>query len=253
MNSFSFSSRTFATLAVFSLFSGGTAFAESPSAETILKESDRARGGVDSGLTWTVTVDTQEEGSSTKQTYKVRAKELNAVAVCSAPANKRDETLLFNDRTLWFYKPGLKKPVPISARQKLSGQAANGDIASTNYARDYDGKIVGEEAIDGKPTYKLELQAKNKNVTYDKIRYWVDKQKLVGVKAEFLTLKGETFKTATFEYDNALKVEGKMYPFVSKMSIVDAVTSGNKTNISYTKPSTEAHADSVFNVNNLTR
>ena len=41
----------------------------------------------------------------------------------------------------------------ISARQRLTGLAANGDIASTNYARDYEGTIVGEEVVDGEPTW----------------------------------------------------------------------------------------------------
>jgi hypothetical protein len=224
-----------------------------PSAEEILKEADRARGGIAEGLTWTVRVDSTEEGTQTDRTYSVKAKGLNAVAVCQAPARLKGETLLFNDRTLWFFKPGLKKPVPISARQRLSGQAANGDIASTNYARDYEGTIVGEETIAGQKTWKLELQARTKNVTYDKIRYWVDKEKRVGVKADFLTLKGEMFKSATFEYNNVLKNAGKAFPFVSKMTILDAVTTGNKTVITYTSPAPEAHADSAFNVNNLAR
>jgi hypothetical protein len=229
------------------------AAAPAPAAEELLKSADRSRGGVADGLTWTVRVESVEDGTPTDRTYSVRAKDLNALAVAQAPARVKGETLLFNDRTLWFFKPGLKKPVPISARQKLSGQAANGDIASTNYARDYEGTVVGEENVEGKPAWKLNLQARGKNVTYDKIRYWVDKEKLVGVKAEFLTLKGELFKTATFEYANELKTAGKAYPFVSKMVIVDAVTSGNKTSITYTTPSPEPQADSVFNVNNLAR
>jgi hypothetical protein len=232
----------------------GIAFpADKPSAEDLLKSADRARGGIAEGLTWTVKVDSVEDGTRTDRTYRVRAKDLNAVAVCEAPARLKGETLLFNDRTLWFFKPGLKKPVPISARQRLSGQAANGDIASTNYARDYEGTIVGEEDVGGRKAWKLELKARNKNVTYDQIRYWVDKEKLVGVKADFLTLKGEAFKTATFEYENTLKNVGKTFPFVSKMIIVDTVTTGNTTTITYTKPAPEAHADSLFNVNNLAR
>ena len=59
--------------------------------------------------------------------------------------------MLFNDRIIWFVKPGLRRPVSISARQRLSGDAANGDIASTNYARDYEGTLAGEEAVNGEP------------------------------------------------------------------------------------------------------
>ena len=36
----------------------------------------------------------------------------------------------------------------ISLNQNTAN-AANGDIATTNYARDYEGTVVGEEAVDG--------------------------------------------------------------------------------------------------------
>ena len=60
--------------------------------------------------------------------------------------------MLFNDRTIWFIKPGLRKPVSISARQRLVGDAANGDIATTNYARDYDGATLATtRSAEGQP------------------------------------------------------------------------------------------------------
>ena len=46
---------------------------------------------------------------------------------------------------------------------------------------------------------------------------------------------------------------GKEYPFVSKMTIVDAMKAADKTVVSYQSPKAEKHADSLFNVNNLVR
>ena len=54
-----------------------------------------------------------------------------------APLNSKGARMLQVERNMWLTKPGLKKPVPISPRQRLSGQAAIGDIAATNYAKDY--------------------------------------------------------------------------------------------------------------------
>jgi hypothetical protein len=240
-------------LSMAAFFSLNSVAMANPTALELLKASDRARGGIDQGVTWTVKVESTEEKQSGERIYRVKAKDLNALAECESPARLKGETLLFNDRTLWFFKPGLKKPVPISARQRLSGQAANGDIASTNYARDYEGQLVGEETLDGKSAWKLDLKAKSKNVTYDQIRYWIDKDRKVGIKAEFLTLKGETFKSAAFEYNNTLTHGGTTFPFVSKMIITDAIATQNKTTITYTKPEAQVHADSDFNVNNLAR
>ena len=224
-----------------------------PTAEDLLKESDRARGAAEEGVSWEIDLETFEGASTNKVRYLVKVKGVDALAEAMAPARNKGEMYLFNDRTIWFFKPGLKKPVAISARQKLMGQAANGDIASTNYYRDYAGKIVGSDTVDGQDTWKLELKAKAKNVTYDGIRYWISKKDRLGVKAEFLTVSGEMFKSAIFEYGNKVTQGGKSYPFVSKMTIVDAVNAANKTIITYFEPKQEKHADSIFNVNNLLR
>jgi hypothetical protein len=133
------------------------------------------------------------------------------------------------------------------------GQAANGDIASTNYARDYEGKIVGTETVNGQATWKLELKAKAKNVTYDQIRYWISKKEKLGIKAEFLTVSGDVFKRASFEYKNKIETDGKRMPFVSKMTITDAVNEKQVTTLNYKSPRPEKHPDSIFNVNNLLR
>lgn len=226
-----------------------------PSAEDLLKDADRARGGTKDGVTWDIEVEEiSADGESNKVSYLVKVLDNDALAEAQAPARNKGEMMLFNDRNLWFFKPGLKKPVSISPRQKLMGQAANGDIASTQYYRDYDGQVVGEEMIGGVATWKLDLKAKAKNVTYDRITYWIAKDKRVGIKSDFLTVSGELFKTATFEYANTLKdKDGKSYPFVSKMFIIDALNKANKTNLVYSSPKLEAHAASLFNVNNLVR
>ena len=227
--------------------------AADPTAEELLKEADRARGAADEGITWEIDLETFEGTNTNKVRYLVKVKGVDALAEATVPARNKGEMYLFNDRTIWFFKPGLKKPIAISARQKLMGQAANGDIASTNYYRDYEGKVVGSEMINGEDTFKLELKAKAKNVTYDGIRYWISKKDRLGIKAEFLTVSGEMFKSATLEYKNTVATDGKSLPFVSKMTIVDAVNAANKTVISYFEPKGDKHADSIFNVNNLLR
>ncbi len=224
-----------------------------PTAEQLLKDSDRARGAIGTGLSWEIDVETLDDGSTNKVHYMVKVKGVDALAEATEPARNKGEMMLFNDRNLWFFKPGIKKPVAISARQKLMGEAANGDIASTNYFRDYDGKIVGEEKVEGQDAWKLELKAKAKNVTYDGIRYWITKKDRLGIKSEFLTVSGEMFKSALIEYKNTIKIEGKDLPFVSTMTIVDSLKPANKTWIRYSLPRAEEHADSLFNVNNLIR
>ena len=233
----------------------GKGLAADPTAEEILKDADRGRGSaaVTEGIAWDVIVDANDGSTHSSLTYAVKVKGADALAEATAPARNKGETMLFNDRNIWFFKPGLKKPVAISPRQKLMGQASNGDIASTNYARDYEGTITGSQKINGNDTWKIELKAKAKNVTYDRIRYWVNKQDRVGIKAEFLTLGGELFKVATFEYKNKIEAGGKQIPFVSTMTITDAVNTKAKTVLNYKSPKPSKLPDALFNVNNLVR
>lgn len=246
--------RYFYLILAFSLL--GAAPTKMPSAEELLKVADRARGAVvaTEGITWNIKVNSEDGSNTNTISYIVQVKGNDALAEATAPPRSKGELLLFNDRNLWFFKPGnTRKPVAISPRQKLMGQASNGDIASTNYYRDYDGTVVGEEKIGDTATWKMELKAKAKNVTYDKIIYWVSKQDKLGVKADFLTVSGEKFKSATFEYKNKMHIKGDQYPFVSKMTITDALNPKSITTISYMEPKQENHPDSRFNVNNLVR
>lgn len=226
-----------------------------PSANELLKESDRSRGAVEEsgGVTWKAHILSEERGMQTNIEYLIKVKGDNALAEALSPARNKGQLTLFNRRQVWFYKPGLKKPISVSARQKLSGQAANGDIASTQYARDYFGQIVGEDIINGIPTYRLKLKAQSKDITYDQIDYWISKEKKLGVKAEFLTLSGEVFKRASFEYKNHLTMGGRSYPFISKMIITDAKNPKNFTVLNYQNPQEDRHSLNIFNVNNIMR
>ncbi len=225
-----------------------------PIADALLRESDRARGGLEQGITWTIAVEASEEGSTTHSAWIVRARGDDALAEALSPPRRKGERMLFNDRTIWFLKPGLRRPISISARQRLQGEAANGDISSTNYARDYAGTIAGEDDVGGEPAWRLELKARSKEVTYDRIRYWISKKRRLGLKAEFLTVGGEVFKSASFEYGNRVKLPGSGdIEFVSRMTIRDAMGAGNVTVLEFQSPRAETHAPSVFNVNNVVR
>lgn len=233
----------------------GSLAASQPNAQELLAQSDRARGAAAGtmGLTWVANVTVQENGVKNEILYEIKVRGDDALAIAKAPPRQKGETILFNDRVLWFVKPGLKKPVSVSARQRLVGQMSNGDIASTRYARDYEPSFDGDENVNGQPAWRLELKAKAKNVTYDRIRYWVTKKDFLAVKADFLTLEGKVFKSATFEYRSVLAVAGKKVPFVSEMRIVDAAKSENYSLIKYQEPREVQLSASEFNVNNLLR
>jgi len=239
--------------AVFLMLSLGTVQAEERTVKDILQHADRARGNLE-GIIWNISITTNEEGKAETRGLLVKVKGDNTLARYTSPPAYNDRMVLMVDRNMWFIRSGLKKPVSISPRQKLMGDAANGDIASTNYAADYAGVLTGEEPVRGEACYVLDLKAAGKNVTYDRIRYWVAKERLVGVKAEFFTLSGKLFKTAEFRYDNRVRIrDNEEIPFVSELVIRDAIQQDKVTTLTYSHIKFQQIPDSTFNLNVLVR
>ena len=218
----------------------------------ILVKADQARGNVE-GIEWKIKLESIENGREQSRGLRVKACNLNSLAEFLSPPKVKGRKLLMLDRNMWFVKPGLRKPVPISPRQKLMGGASNGDIASTNYAGDYEPASVSDDTVNGEPCYLLDLRAADKKVTYDRIKYWVSKKRLIGVRAEFFTVSGKMFKSAAFEYENSIMVKGKPQLFISKMVITDAIVKENITTMTYEKVKIKKIPDSTFNLNLLVR
>jgi outer membrane lipoprotein-sorting protein len=249
-------SRRHITLAAFALATStlfcGSANAEQ-NAQAILASSDISRGGgSDTGLSWEVL--TTSSGTNSEeladQRLRVKASRTSSLSEVLEPHSNKGSKMLQVDRNMWISKPGLKKPVAISARQRLSGQASVGDVAATNYAKDYTPRYLQEEKVGDEPCHVLELTSKNAQTTYDRINYWVSIPRGVAVKAEFLSLSGKKLKSAEFEYKNVVKVAGKTIPFVSKMVISDALTDA-KTTLTFQRISTKGVTSSDFDVANL--
>lgn len=218
----------------------------------ILIEADKARGNLE-GVQWLAEIASIEKGRKQFRALEIKNRGTNTLAKFVSPARVKGRKLLMLDRNMWFIKPGLRKPVPISPRQKLMGGASYGDIASTNYAGDYAATFIAKEAINGEPCYLFDLVATLKKSTYARIRYWISEGRLVGVKSDFYSVSGKLFKSATFEYDNRIAIDGAPHLFVSKMTISDALAEENVTTLSYSKIKLKNIPDSTFNLNLLIR
>ena len=240
------------SLALALLFCSGTQLAfGAPDAATLLKESDQARGGGLPGITWEIRL-VSRDGSRTDEPQRLQVKAVgeSSAAETLEPARSKGGKLLQVERNMWLSRPGLSKPIPISPRQRMSGQASNGDIAATNYAGDYDAQLDGEESIDNEPCYVLNLTARNKRTTYDRIRYWVAQKQRTALKAEFYSLSGKLIKTARFENANMIEHDGKKWPFVSRMTIRDALIDA-ETTMEYSAIKASSIAPAEFDLGQL--
>jgi len=238
-----------------SLFFGGAAnAADTPDIDHILQITDLVRGGGTPGIEWNLKITSSEpEKDDRVVDLIVRAAGDDSLAETVAPARSAGTRLLQLGQNMWYANRNIQKAVSISSRQKMTGQAANGDIAATNYVKDYDAVFLREDSFDGEAVYVLDLTAKNRFVTYDRIIYWVSRERLVPVKAEFYTVSGKLFKTAVFETGNVLKNGENQNPFISRMTIRDAINTSNYSVLEYSSPKLQRFSKDVFSVALLTR
>jgi len=118
-----------------------------------------------------------------------------------APARDAGKLMLRHGFDLWFYDPATRASVRISPQQRLLGQASNGDVMSTNLARDYRAERAGTETVkDGegqsRQTVRLRLTALRTDVPYALVDYWIDAASQRPVMARFYTTEGRLLKTA---------------------------------------------------------
>ena len=131
----------------------------------------------------------------------------------AAPARDMNKLMLKTGNELWFYDPSSQASVRISPRQRLLGQAANGDVVTVNLAKDYHAQLVDDEEMDDgdrihRHCHKLSLSAAAPDVTYDSIDMWIDVENSRPVKAKFYAESGQLLKTAYYRaYQRQLEVE----------------------------------------------
>lgn len=198
-------------------------------AAEIVRQADLARRPGES-FVWTVTI-TNQEGNRppTVDGFEIYVKGTRVLVRFVAPPRNVGRSLLALDRDLWIYLPDAGKPVRIPMAQRLVGQVANGDVARTDYAGDYTATLRGEEAVDGVPCHVLDLTARAKDVTYAAIKYWVARDGLRPVKAQFYAGTGTLLKTGLF--DRYQPFNGRS--LATRFTLVDAIRKDKRSTMEF--------------------
>jgi outer membrane lipoprotein-sorting protein len=117
-------------------------------------------------------------------------------ALFLAPASDKGRSTLRLGENMWLYIPNVGKPIRITSLQSVVGGVFNNaDILSLDYAEEYTVERLDESGRE----YLLYLKAKTKEVAYDRLKMWVDKEKKLPTKIECLTEKNLLIKTLYFK------------------------------------------------------
>lgn len=230
------------------LLSAAPALAE-PSADEILRRADEIRFPQE-GFEVVVRIRTTEEGRTDERLYKVLSKgNENSLVLTVEPAAERGQILLMKGRDLWLYLPKVSQPVRLSLAQRLTGQVANGDIARANFAGDYTPRLVGTESVNGEHMYVLELDAADRKVTYQRVRYWVRQKDFRPYKAEFYSVSNRLLKTCT--YGRFQSLGGQVRP--TQLVMTDALNEGIVSVLDYSGMKLRELPDQIFTKEYLRR
>lgn len=139
------------------------------------------------------------EPSGAKKEYVLftvkKGKDMVAGVFLSPASEKGRSTLRLGDN-MWLYIPNVGKPVRITSLQSvIGGVFNNADILALDYSDEYD--VAGVEELEKE--YVLDLKAKTRTVAYDRLKMWVDREKLVPSRIECKTEADMLIKTLYFK------------------------------------------------------
>lgn len=157
------------------------------------------------------------------------------VSVVTSPAKEKGTVFLIRDKEVWNFLPSIdrtiKMPPSMMMQNWMGTDLTNDDLVKqTSLIDDYTQNIVGEEMLEGRNCWKIELiPSEEAAVVWGKIFTWVDQKDFMQMKTEFFD--EDEYLVNTMLASNIKQFGDKMLP--SKITVIPAEEEGNKTIIEY--------------------
>jgi len=135
---------------------------------------------------------------------------------------------------LWMYLPAIERVQKISGhmlRQGMMGSDVSYEdmMNNTHLVDAYTATVTGEDTVDGRKCWRVEMIAKDETVTYPKRVTCVDAETYIPLRQELFALSGMLLKTWTMGDVRKDPTSGKWVPFT--MRIEDKLQEGTYTEI----------------------
>lgn len=170
-----------------------------------------------------------------------------------APEREKGTKMLKLKDYLWIYSPSSDRTIQLSGhmlRQSVMGS----DLSYEDMMEDrkllaiYNTTIEGEEEIDGRKVWVINMIAKVDDATYHSRKSWVDQERYVPLKEDLFAKSGQLLKRTILS--DVRKIDGRWYPF--KMNFKDMLKDGKGTDFVVTKMQIDVPiSEAVFNKSNL--
>lgn len=164
-----------------------------------------------------------------------------SLVLFQSKAEAGQKVLMLDDK-YWLLLPKTRRPVRITASQKLLGEASTGDIATLTWSEDYKGKIV-EEVMHGEVSaLRLNLESKVKGASYHRIEALVKKGNFQPLHAKLFLKSGKLAKEATFVLG---ELNGQ--PRIVQTVLLDRINKKKRTVIDYLSMQSATIPDKYYN------
>jgi len=154
-----------------------------------------------------------------------------ALTLITAPARDKGQTFLKRELEMWTWTPSIsrltKLPPSMMSQGWMGSDYTNDDILKeSSVVEDYTHEIVGEEEIEGRLCYKIELVAKeDAAVIWGHQIRWIDKKDFLFLKSELYDEDGYLIRT---ELGSEIKtMDGRLLP--TRLELISAEEEGYKT------------------------
>lgn len=217
-------------LSIFICMAALAAFAaQAPDGEAILRKADENMGSDNKVTTSVMTIHGRRGSRSVKSKSWIRGRTESFTEYLDPPREKGTKMLKLGDQ-LWTYTPAADRTILIAGhmlRQSVMGS----DLSYEDMMEDprltnlYTATVAGEETLDGRPCWVLELAARTADVAYDRRKVWVDKERYVALKEERYAKSGKLLKTT--EVKSVERQGGRWVP--TRIVFKDALKEGQGT------------------------
>lgn len=146
-------------------------------------------------------LDVLDPGSSWKErsaTYTMIAQGKDHSLVLMREPELYPGLLLITEGAYWMLLPYSDKPLQLAARNVLNGDIANSDLARGNLLRSYAPRLDGEEEVERRTCYRLELKRTQSMGLYERIVSWIDVDNFRPLKFQYYGQSRTLLKTAHY-------------------------------------------------------
>jgi outer membrane lipoprotein-sorting protein len=204
----------FIATALLAIFTVGPIYARTPDAGAILEAIDTNMSSKNRIFTSRMVIHGRR-GSRTVASRTWAEGEKKSFTEYLAPAREKGVKMLKLEDKLWMYSPATDRMIQISGhmlRQSVMGSDLSyEDMMEDKKLKDhYEAVIEGDDRIDDRPCWVLNLTAKTTDVAYHKIKLWVDRDRLIPLKEELYAKTGRLLKK--MELKDATKIQARWFP-----------------------------------------